>query len=76
MPKRLQCFAAERRRRTFMQELCKFQWIKNDQTFDKNDIRNKLEKLESQLIRNFDKADAAYLSGRSSEMEEFRKQKY
>ncbi|GFW41823.1 hypothetical protein TNCV_5331 [Trichonephila clavipes] len=31
---------------------------KNDQTFDKNDIRNKLEKLEL-TYTEFDKADAA-----------------
>ncbi|GFX42830.1 hypothetical protein TNCV_5071941 [Trichonephila clavipes] len=43
---------------------------KNDQTFDKNDIRNKLEKLEL-TYTEFDKADAA-LPIESSEMEEFK----
>ncbi|GFW87887.1 DUF1758 domain-containing protein [Trichonephila clavipes] len=42
---------------------------KDDQTFDKNDIRNKLEKLEL-TYTEFDKADAA-LPIESSEMEEF-----
>ncbi|GFS97742.1 hypothetical protein TNCV_2558921 [Trichonephila clavipes] len=32
---------------------------RNDQTFDKNDIRNKLEKLEL-TYTEFDKADAAF----------------
>ncbi|GFT68538.1 hypothetical protein TNCV_248531 [Trichonephila clavipes] len=44
---------------------------KDDQTFDKNDIRNKLEKLEL-TYTEFDKADAA-LPIESSEMEEFEK---
>ncbi|GFW90895.1 uncharacterized protein TNCV_2418881 [Trichonephila clavipes] len=42
---------------------------KNDQTYDKKDIRNKLEKLEL-IYTEFDKADAA-LPIESSEMEEF-----
>ncbi|GFU81635.1 uncharacterized protein TNCV_4927661 [Trichonephila clavipes] len=47
---------------------------KNDQTFDKNDIRNKLEKLEL-TYTEFDKADAA-LPIESSEMEEFETKYY
>ncbi|GFX15765.1 hypothetical protein TNCV_1060871 [Trichonephila clavipes] len=47
---------------------------KNDQTFDKNDIRNKLEKLELTYTK-FDKADAA-LPIESSEMEEFETKYY
>ncbi|GFW17282.1 uncharacterized protein TNCV_1957531 [Trichonephila clavipes] len=47
---------------------------KNDQTFDKNDIRNKLEKLEL-TYTEFDKADAA-LPIESSEMEEFKTKYY
>ncbi|GFW96367.1 hypothetical protein TNCV_1824001 [Trichonephila clavipes] len=47
---------------------------KNDQTFDKNDIRNKLEKLEL-TYTEFDKADAA-LHIESSEMEEFETKYY
>ncbi|GFX79897.1 uncharacterized protein TNCV_557961 [Trichonephila clavipes] len=47
---------------------------KNDQTFDKNDIRNKLEKLEL-TYTEFDKADAA-LPLESSEMEEFETKYY
>ncbi|GFU38667.1 uncharacterized protein TNCV_434631 [Trichonephila clavipes] len=47
---------------------------KNDQTFDKNDIRNKLEKLEL-TYTEFDKADAALPIG-SSEMEEFETKYY
>ncbi|GFW19098.1 hypothetical protein TNCV_254281 [Trichonephila clavipes] len=47
---------------------------KNDQTFDKNDIRNKLEKLEL-TYTEFDKADAA-LPIESSEMEEFQTKYY
>ncbi|GFW32886.1 hypothetical protein TNCV_1774531 [Trichonephila clavipes] len=42
---------------------------KHDQTFDKNDTRNKLDKLEL-TYTEFDKADAA-LPIESSEMEEF-----
>ncbi|GFX41276.1 hypothetical protein TNCV_2219741 [Trichonephila clavipes] len=47
---------------------------KNDQTFDKNDIRNKLEKLEL-TYTEFDKVDAA-LPIESSEMEEFETKYY
>ncbi|GFS89960.1 uncharacterized protein TNCV_506901 [Trichonephila clavipes] len=47
---------------------------KNDQTFDKNDIRNKLEKLEL-TYTEFDKADAA-LPIESFEMEEFETKYY
>ncbi|GFX21670.1 uncharacterized protein TNCV_1400841 [Trichonephila clavipes] len=47
---------------------------KSDQTFDKNDIRNKLEKLEL-TYTEFDKADAA-LPIESSEMEEFETKYY
>ncbi|GFU77390.1 RNA-directed DNA polymerase from mobile element jockey [Trichonephila clavipes] len=47
---------------------------KNDQTFDKNDIRNKLEKLEL-IYTEFDKADAA-LPIESSEIEEFETKYY
>ncbi|GFX24202.1 DUF4817 domain-containing protein [Trichonephila clavipes] len=47
---------------------------KNDQTFDKNDIRNKLEKLEL-TYTEFDKADAA-LPIESSEMKEFETKYY
>ncbi|GFX98336.1 integrase catalytic domain-containing protein [Trichonephila clavipes] len=47
---------------------------KNEQTFDKNDIRNKLEKLEL-TYTEFDKADAA-LPIESSEMEEFETKYY
>ncbi|GFS46730.1 uncharacterized protein TNIN_200811 [Trichonephila inaurata madagascariensis] len=47
---------------------------KDDQTFDKNDIRNKLEKLEL-TYTEFDKADAA-LPIESSEMEEFETKYY
>ncbi|GFW44831.1 hypothetical protein TNCV_4511451 [Trichonephila clavipes] len=47
---------------------------KDDQTFDKNDIRNKLEKLEL-TYTEFDKADAA-LPIESSEMEEFKTKYY
>ncbi|GFU47968.1 integrase catalytic domain-containing protein [Trichonephila clavipes] len=47
---------------------------KDDQTFDKNDIRNKLEKLEL-TNTEFDKADAA-LPIESSEMEEFETKYY
>ncbi|GFY63924.1 uncharacterized protein TNIN_299212 [Trichonephila inaurata madagascariensis] len=47
---------------------------KDDQTFDKNDIRNKLEKLEL-TYTEFDKADAA-LPIESSEMKEFETKYY
>ncbi|GFX71548.1 hypothetical protein TNCV_2695361 [Trichonephila clavipes] len=47
---------------------------KNDQTFDKNDIRNKFEKLEL-TYTEFDKTDAA-LPIESSEMEEFETKYY
>ncbi|GFV72347.1 hypothetical protein TNCV_638091 [Trichonephila clavipes] len=47
---------------------------KDDQTFDKNDIRNKLEKLEL-TYTDFEKADAA-LPIESSEMEEFETKYY
>ncbi|GFY37380.1 uncharacterized protein TNIN_424771 [Trichonephila inaurata madagascariensis] len=47
---------------------------KDDQTFDKNDIRNKLEKLEL-TYTEFDKADAA-LPIESSEMDEFETKYY
>ncbi|GFT30805.1 hypothetical protein TNCV_759761 [Trichonephila clavipes] len=47
---------------------------KNDQIFDKNDIRNKLKKLEL-TYTEFDKADAA-LPIESSEMEEFETKYY
>ncbi|GFV74014.1 hypothetical protein TNCV_4939521 [Trichonephila clavipes] len=71
MPKWLQCFAAERK----LHFTRTINFIdKNDQTFDKNDIRNKLEKLES-TYTEFDKADAA-LPIESSEMEEFETKYY
>ncbi|GFY72965.1 uncharacterized protein TNIN_72991 [Trichonephila inaurata madagascariensis] len=47
---------------------------KDDQTFDKNDIRNKLEKLEL-TYTEFNKADAT-LPIESSEMEEFETKYY
>ncbi|GFW06845.1 hypothetical protein TNCV_3289441 [Trichonephila clavipes] len=47
---------------------------KDDETFDKNDIRNKLEKLEL-TYTEFDKADAA-LPIESSEMEELETKYY
>ncbi|GFY67632.1 hypothetical protein TNIN_386861 [Trichonephila inaurata madagascariensis] len=47
---------------------------KDDQIFDKNDIRNKLEKLKL-TYTEFDKADAA-LPIESSEMEEFETKYY
>ncbi|GFY52485.1 uncharacterized protein TNIN_85981 [Trichonephila inaurata madagascariensis] len=47
---------------------------KDDQTFDINDTRNKLEKLDLTYVE-FDKADAA-LPIESSEMEEFEKKYY
>ncbi|GFY49186.1 uncharacterized protein TNIN_285151 [Trichonephila inaurata madagascariensis] len=47
---------------------------KDDQTFDKNDIRNKLEKLEL-TYTEFDKADAA-LPIESSEIKEFETKYY
>ncbi|GFU66988.1 hypothetical protein TNCV_1390741 [Trichonephila clavipes] len=47
---------------------------KNEQTFDKNDIRNKLEKLGLTYTK-FDKADAA-VPIESSEMEEFETKYY
>ncbi|GFR07835.1 uncharacterized protein TNCT_366971 [Trichonephila clavata] len=47
---------------------------KDDQTFNKNDISNKLEKLEL-IYTEFDQADAA-LPFESSEMEEFEAKYY
>ncbi|GFW93850.1 hypothetical protein TNCV_4221311 [Trichonephila clavipes] len=47
---------------------------KDDQTFDKNDVRNKLEKLEL-TYKEFDKADAT-LPIESSEMEDFETKYY
>ncbi|GFT99435.1 hypothetical protein TNCV_3238931 [Trichonephila clavipes] len=47
---------------------------KDDQTFDKNGIRNKLEKIEL-TYTEFDKVDAA-LPIESSEMEEFETKHY
>ncbi|GFW98946.1 hypothetical protein TNCV_4655731 [Trichonephila clavipes] len=48
-----QCFAAEEAATRTINFI-----DKNDQAFDKNDIRNKLEKLEL-TYTEFDKADAA-----------------